>query len=66
MHTSISNSRALLDAVKGTSVYRWVRLGDLPKPPTIEGEITVESVVQSIHMLSQNRILVSYKDGIAL
>ncbi|KAJ3871105.1 hypothetical protein F5051DRAFT_446628 [Lentinula edodes] len=55
-----------IDVDKGTSVYCWVRLGDLPKPPTIEGEITVESVIQSIHMLSQNRILVSYKDGVAL
>ncbi|KAJ3850080.1 hypothetical protein EV368DRAFT_84906 [Lentinula lateritia] len=43
----------------------WNKIGVLPSPP-IQGEIMEDVDVQSVHSFSQDKVLVSYKNGVAV
>ncbi|KAJ3871218.1 hypothetical protein F5051DRAFT_434033 [Lentinula edodes] len=43
----------------------WNKIGVLPSPP-VQGEIIEETDVQSVHSFGQDKVLVSYKNGVAV
>lgn len=43
----------------------WNKIGVLPSPP-VQGEIMEEVDVQSVHSFGQNKVLISYKNGVAV
>ncbi|KAJ3873650.1 hypothetical protein F5051DRAFT_431997 [Lentinula edodes] len=43
----------------------WNKIGVLPSPP-IQGEIMEDVDVQSVHSFGQDKVLVSYKNGVAV